>query len=96
MNCIKRCTCCCACVHVYVCAQKEKYLVNHSCFSPSVPLGSRYGPLKNTRTTRVILLLSGLEHLASFMRKHTCSSEALSHREQTKAKMEKIQHLMLV
>lgn len=32
----------CICSYcVCICAQKEKYLVNHSCFSPSVPLGSR-------------------------------------------------------
>lgn len=34
----------------FSCAQKEKYLVNHSCFSSSRPLGSRYWPLQRTNT----------------------------------------------
>lgn len=38
-----------------VCAQKEKYLVNHSCFSPSLPLCSRYGPLQTEDTHTFIL-----------------------------------------
>lgn len=38
--------CVCMFVCLCVCAQKEKYLVNHSCFSPSVPLCSTYGPLQ--------------------------------------------------
>ena len=49
------CVCVCVCVNVCFCAQKEKYLVNHSCFSPSVPLCSRYGPLQNTRNTQVFI-----------------------------------------
>lgn len=47
------CMCVCVCMLVCICAQKEKYLVNHSCFSPSVPLCSRYGPLHDTRRRQV-------------------------------------------
>lgn len=39
----------CSYVLCCICAQKEKYLVNHSCFSPSVPLGSRYELLIDCR-----------------------------------------------
>lgn len=33
----------------FCCAQKEKYLVNHSCFSPSIPLCSRHGALQEKK-----------------------------------------------